>query len=84
MPIARHCSPSSGMLILLDEKHLEAALDLDILLFDDLVQNGPDLIVPHPRMHERRFVLEPLSRLRPDFILPGQTKTVSELLNLQG
>jgi len=55
-------------------------LDLDIIYYGDQVVREPFLIIPHPRAHQRRFVLEPLSRLRPDLILPGQTKTVCELL----
>jgi len=55
-------------------------LDLDIIYYGDQVVREPFLIIPHPRAHQRRFVLEPLSRLRPELILPGQSKTVSELL----
>jgi len=55
-------------------------LDLDIIYYGDLVVREPFLIIPHPRAHQRHFVLEPLSRIRPDLILPGQTKTVRELL----
>ncbi len=55
-------------------------LDLDILYVDELVINTPRLIVPHPRMTERRFVLEPLAQIRPELVLPGETKTVAELL----
>jgi 2-amino-4-hydroxy-6-hydroxymethyldihydropteridine diphosphokinase len=44
-------------------------LDLDILLFDDQVIDQPELTVPHPRMHERAFVLKPLSDLAPDLRL---------------
>ena len=40
----------------------------------------PELILPHPRAHQRRFVLEPLSEIAPDLVLPGQTRTVSHLL----
>lgn len=46
-------------------------LDLDILLFGDLVLNEPNLHVPHPRMHERVFVLLPLSEIAPDSTIPG-------------
>lgn len=46
-------------------------LDLDILLFGDLVLNEPNLHVPHPRMHERVFVLLPLCEIAPDCTIPG-------------
>ncbi|MCE0483719.1 MAG: 2-amino-4-hydroxy-6-hydroxymethyldihydropteridine diphosphokinase [Methylacidiphilales bacterium] len=55
-------------------------LDLDIIYYACLSINEPGLIIPHPRAHERRFVLEPLAQLRPDLVLPGQCKTVRELL----
>ncbi len=57
-------------------------LDMDLLYADDLVLNGPELILPHPRMCERRFVLRPLCDIRPDLVLPGQACTVSKLLAL--
>lgn len=44
-------------------------LDLDILLFDERIQNDPVLTLPHPRMHERAFVLRPLKNLAPDMVL---------------
>ena len=55
-------------------------LDLDLIAFGNQVRNSPELILPHPRAHLRRFVLQPLSELAPELILPGQTKTVSQLL----
>jgi 2-amino-4-hydroxy-6-hydroxymethyldihydropteridine diphosphokinase len=55
-------------------------LDLDILYYGAFVLNEPDLMIPHPRATQRRFVLEPLAHLRPALILPGQTETVTELL----
>jgi 2-amino-4-hydroxy-6-hydroxymethyldihydropteridine diphosphokinase len=48
-------------------------LDLDLLLFDDAVIDEPDVSVPHPRMTERRFVLEPLLEVWPDATLPDGT-----------
>ena len=45
-------------------------LDLDLLLFDDVVMDTPRLVIPHPRMHERAFVLAPLSDLDPALRLP--------------
>ena len=47
-------------------------LDADVLLVGDLVLDEPDLIVPHPRMWERRFVLQPLADLAPDLVSPEQ------------
>ena len=55
-------------------------LDLDLIAFGSETQNSPELILPHPRAHLRRFVLQPLNDIAPDLILPGQRKTVSELL----
>jgi 2-amino-4-hydroxy-6-hydroxymethyldihydropteridine diphosphokinase len=55
-------------------------LDLDLIAFGNEVRNLPELILPHPRAHLRRFVLQPLSEIAPDFFLPGQGKTVSQLL----
>jgi 2-amino-4-hydroxy-6-hydroxymethyldihydropteridine diphosphokinase len=55
-------------------------LDLDIIYYGIERIDQLGLVIPHPRAHLRRFVLEPLSQIRPDLVLPGQTKTVSELL----
>jgi 2-amino-4-hydroxy-6-hydroxymethyldihydropteridine diphosphokinase len=55
-------------------------LDLDLIAFGNEIRKSPELVLPHPRAHQRRFVLQPLSEIAPDLILPGQTKTVSQLL----
>jgi 2-amino-4-hydroxy-6-hydroxymethyldihydropteridine diphosphokinase len=55
-------------------------LDLDLIAFDAEIRHTPKLILPHPRAHLRRFVLQPLNEIAPDLILPSQRKTVSELL----
>ena len=55
-------------------------LDLDIIAFAGQTRSTLQLIVPHPRAHQRRFVLEPLNEIAPDLILPGQSRTVAELL----
>ena len=47
-------------------------LDLDLLLYGDRVIDEPGLIVPHPRMHERAFVLAPLAEIAPDIAIPGK------------
>ena len=57
-------------------------LDLDLIAFGDERCDSPELTLPHPRAHLRRFVLQPLSEIAPDLILPGQAKTVAELLAL--
>jgi 2-amino-4-hydroxy-6-hydroxymethyldihydropteridine diphosphokinase len=51
-----------------------------LLLFGDDIIDTPDLIVPHPRLAERRFVLEPLAQLACDLIVPGGELSVAELL----
>jgi 2-amino-4-hydroxy-6-hydroxymethyldihydropteridine diphosphokinase len=53
---------------------------LDLIAFGAETRNTPDLVLPHPRAHLRRFVLQPLSEIAPDLILPGQRKTVLQLL----
>lgn len=55
-------------------------LDLDILYADDLRIETPELTTPHPRMKTRRFVLQPLSEIRPDLVLPGEKHSVASLL----
>ena len=47
-------------------------IDLDLLLYGDAELDEPGLTVPHPRMHERRFVLEPLAELEPELVIPGR------------
>jgi 2-amino-4-hydroxy-6-hydroxymethyldihydropteridine diphosphokinase len=56
-------------------------LDLDLILFGDLVLNDAGLVVPHPRYRERRFVLEPLSEVAADWVDPVTGSTVRELLD---
>ena len=55
-------------------------LDLDLIAFGSQRVDSPELTLPHPRAHLRRFVLQPLSEIAPDFVLPGQTRSVRELL----
>jgi len=55
-------------------------LDLDLIAFGSETRAGKELTLPHPRAHWRRFVLQPLSEIAPDLVLPGQKKTVLHLL----
>jgi 2-amino-4-hydroxy-6-hydroxymethyldihydropteridine diphosphokinase len=55
-------------------------LDLDLVLFGELVVDEPGLVVPHPRFRERRFVLEPLAEVAPTLVDPVTGRSVAELL----
>ena len=55
-------------------------VDLDLLLFDELTLDAPGLTLPHPRLHERAFALEPLAELDPALVVPGHG-SVTDLLH---
>ncbi|NDJ20708.1 2-amino-4-hydroxy-6-hydroxymethyldihydropteridine diphosphokinase [Nostoc sp. B(2019)] len=55
-------------------------LDLDLLLYDDLILQTPNLQIPHPRMRERAFVLVPLAEIAPDWVEPVSGCVIKELL----
>ncbi|MBM3832440.1 MAG: 2-amino-4-hydroxy-6-hydroxymethyldihydropteridine diphosphokinase [Verrucomicrobia bacterium] len=57
-------------------------LDLDLIAFGNETRSKPELTLPHPRAHLRRFVLEPLNEIAPEFVFPGQTRSVRDLLSL--
>jgi 2-amino-4-hydroxy-6-hydroxymethyldihydropteridine diphosphokinase len=54
-------------------------IDLDLLLFDDQVLDSAELSLPHPRLHERAFVLVPLADLDPNLIVPGKGRVIEQL-----
>ena len=56
------------------------AIDIDILFFDKMIINTPPLVVPHPRLHERAFVLVPLAEIEPDFIHPILQRPINKIL----
>lgn len=62
------------------KKNVSRTIDIDLLYCGDCRVNNKSPQLPHPRMHLRKFVLQPLADIRPSLILPGQTKTVRELL----
>ena len=55
-------------------------LDLDLIAFGKQRRDTPELILPHPRAHQRRFVLQPMAEIAPDFVIPGQSETIAVLL----
>jgi 2-amino-4-hydroxy-6-hydroxymethyldihydropteridine diphosphokinase len=56
-------------------------IDLDLLLYGNLILDDPSLVLPHPRLHERRFVLLPLSQIAPNLVHPRLGKTIQTLLD---
>lgn len=62
-----------------NEKWLQRAIDIDILMYNDEIINTKDLIIPHPLMHLRAFVLVPMLEVKADLIHPVFNKTISQL-----
>jgi 2-amino-4-hydroxy-6-hydroxymethyldihydropteridine diphosphokinase len=61
-------------------KWREREIDIDLIFYGDFVINSEAITIPHPRMHLRRFVLEPLNEIAPKFLHPTMRKTVHQLL----
>ena len=55
-------------------------IDFDILFYDDVIIDSPPLVIPHPRLHQRGFVLVPLNEIDPEFVHPVLGKSISDLL----
>ncbi len=92
MMIETPLSPWDILPLLLDiERHLgrdrsrevrngPRTADIDLLFYDEQIIDTPGLAVPHPRLHERKFVLEPLMQIAPDFMHPERKMTIRQLL----
>ena len=61
-------------------EYQDRSLDLDLLLYENKVLNTPDLTIPHPLMHERIFVIQPLAEINPNLRHPVLKKSASEML----
>jgi 2-amino-4-hydroxy-6-hydroxymethyldihydropteridine diphosphokinase len=62
------------------ERNAPRVIDVDLLYFGDRTIDAGNLVLPHPRLGERRFVLQPLAGIRPDLVLPGHTRDIATLL----
>lgn len=63
------------------QNYSDRPIDIDLLLHEDHILSTPSLTLPHPRLHERRFVLEPLCQIAPDLCHPQLKKTMKQLLD---
>ncbi len=79
LQLALHIEAAMGRLRMRDKGPRK--IDIDILLFGDWVVDEPGLKIPHPSMHRRRFVLEPLAEIAPEARHPALDKTAPELLS---
>lgn len=62
------------------EKFVSRTIDIDILFYDNIILDDPDLVIPHPEIHKRNFVLIPMAEIAPEYIHPVSGKTISDLL----
>ena len=64
-----------------EPKHVSRPMDLDVLFYGQRIIDTPQLTVPHPRLHQRRFVLAPMTELAPDWVHPQYKQTMQVLLD---
>ena len=63
-----------------EEKYASRIIDIDILFYNDLIWSTSQLVIPHPKIYERRFVLQPMAEVCPEFIHPSAGKNMKQLL----
>lgn len=63
------------------QKYSPRCIDIDILFYNDEVYFSDDLVIPHPRLHDRMFTLVPLNEIAPDYLHPILKKTIRKLIN---
>jgi 2-amino-4-hydroxy-6-hydroxymethyldihydropteridine diphosphokinase len=63
-----------------EDRFAPRPIDIDILYAGNTVSDCEDLLLPHPRWSQRRFVVEPLADVRPDLVLPGSSESVAQIL----
>ena len=82
---AKQCERALGRDRTLERRWGPRAIDIDLLAYDDLIFNDPDLILPHPHLFERSFVLVPLAEIAPERVIAGvQVSAALERLDLSG
>jgi 2-amino-4-hydroxy-6-hydroxymethyldihydropteridine diphosphokinase len=79
MNIIRNIEESLGRVRGIKDHYTARTIDIDILFYDNMVINDHDLVIPHPRIHERRFVLQPLVEIEPGLMHPVLNKTIAVL-----
>lgn len=62
------------------ERHAPRTIDIDIITHGNTISKREDLMLPHPEATNRRFVMEPIAEIRPNLIIPGQSKTAKEIV----
>lgn len=64
-----------------NQRYIPRCIDIDILFYNDEVYFSDDLVIPHPRLHDRMFTLVPLNEIAPDYLHPILKKTIRKLIN---
>ena len=65
-----------------NDSYEDRPIDIDVILYGNMIIKHKELIIPHPRMHQRNFCLVPLNEIIPNYVVPGFNKTIKKLLSL--